>query len=478
MMDKTGWPDTDKISYVLSVYSSIYGRKFERRNDGFESDGALVVYKTQPDRRGLRNALVILPAESHRKTPKSILASGKEVPVYHYGDVPEYSPVEGEKIIMRFRDGDVFSFHDPENNVIYWNADLLEASYLLLSRREEADSARDEFNRFPSSESINQNQFLPLVNYYFELLDYHLSILAPQEDGEKRLSWPNSAPYAVCLTHDVDSINKWWLKKALSYIFIKHDVGALLRSVGRHEHRNFRKIMKIEDEYGFRSTFFFLAIRRDQRPRYRLKSLKSTINELDMGGWEIGLHGSPASAVDSNALSKEREKLEAVLGGKVEGIRNHYLAFDFERTWNLQAKNGFSYDSTLGYSDTPGFRAGLSHPYPAYLKEGMILELPMILMDVALKAVSHRNSEEVFVSDKEEMKENIEKLLSEVRANKGLFVINWHQSYFDESESAEPVELYRWMLDRFKADGAMVAPCREVAYRWKKRVTKEGEKDA
>ncbi|MDY0278836.1 MAG: hypothetical protein RBQ97_12210, partial [Acholeplasma sp.] len=81
-------------------------------------------------------------------------------------------------------------------------------------------------------------------------------------------------------------------------------------------------------------------------------------------------------------------RLEKVLGEKVTGYRSHYLKFQVPETWEILAQAGFSYDSTLGYTDCVGFRNGMCHPYhPVNLNTGNeidIIELPLHVKDMSL----------------------------------------------------------------------------------------------
>jgi hypothetical protein len=67
----------------------------------------------------------------------------------------------------------------------------------------------------------------------------------------------------------------------------------------------------------------------------------------------------------------------------------HWLFFD-ERAPSRLEQAGFSYDSTFGYTETVGFRAGTMQAFRP-MGVGRLLELPLTIMDTALFYSSHLN---------------------------------------------------------------------------------------
>jgi hypothetical protein len=96
----------------------------------------------------------------------------------------------------------------------------------------------------------------------------------------------------------------------------------------------------------------------DQRRRVR-----DVMNEVAQAGFDVGLHGSSASATDARLLSAQREVLEGAIDGEVQTIRQHWLHWDVRATPAAQAAAGFTVDSTLGFNRNVGFRAGTSFPF-------------------------------------------------------------------------------------------------------------------
>ena len=121
-------------------------------------------------------------------------------------------------------------------------------------------------------------------------------------DNENSLIWPNGKKFALCLTHDVDRT-----KKTYQYFthFVKtHRIYHLRSLFQRSEpYWNFERIMKIENKYEVKSTFFFMNETKKfelgtlSMRRYDIHEpkLEGIIQRLNNGGWEIGLHGSYSS---------------------------------------------------------------------------------------------------------------------------------------------------------------------------------------
>jgi hypothetical protein len=70
------------------------------------------------------------------------------------------------------------------------------------------------------------------------------------------------------------------------------------------------------------------------------------------------------------------------------GVRMHWLYFDRESPTHVAAA-GFAYDSTWGYNEAVGYRAGTSQVFQ--LNDTSLLELPMSIMDSALFYPSRMN---------------------------------------------------------------------------------------
>lgn len=148
-----------------------------------------------------------------------------------------------------------------------------------------------------------------------------------------------------------------------------------------------------EIEGGLRSTFFLVPFKNTagdkvqgefparRAARYDIDDVREQANNLVMHGCEIGLHGIDAwHNVDSGI--KEKNRIMEVTGKKEVGVRIHWLCFDRHSPAILD-QAGFDYDSTVGYNETVGYRAGTTQVFRP-LGATRLLELPLHIQDTAL----------------------------------------------------------------------------------------------
>ena len=339
--------------------------------------------------------------------------------------------------------------------------DDVAAGFFHLARVEEKGGPRDEHGRFRAEWS-------------------RLDPLDPPLERLRQKLGVADRTLQVALTHDVD--NPWrWTRTGVrgSAARLKRNVLAarlapavreatalaaapvhLVR--GTDPNWRFEQIVAEERRRGAHgSTFFVLAGHRDPhdgatpetydalRPR-----LVETIRQT---GAEIGLHGSYTAADDPAVLAGEKEKLEA-LAGPIVGHRYHYLRADPHR--NI-AQLPFRYDTTLGFPDAVGFRAGIARPFHPwdFERDGPadVLEIPLAAMDATL-------AEERYLGLSAKRAEpQLNALLDWAAANGGAFAILWHPDRFDPLSSGGWDRLYSRVLDGVQARGGACTSAAELS---------------
>jgi len=171
------------------------------------------------------------------------------------------------------------------------------------------------------------------------------------------------------------------------------------------------------------------------------------LRELIEKGWEVGLHGSFDSFNSTDMFSGEVKKLAETIGMPVISTRQHWLRLSFGNTWKVQQDSGIRIDSTLGFNDVHGFRAGVASPFYPYdfysKKRHNILEIPMVLMDGTL--FDHEQ-----LGDEDAMDACIS-VLGEVKKFGGCVAINWHQR--TASEDYGWYHVYEGILRWIKMNG-------------------------
>ncbi len=292
----------------------------------------------------------------------------------------------------------------------------------------------------------------------------------------------------ACLTHDVDhpSIRKsrWQTLVGFLYRATLGSIVDVLRSrksiaqlmtnwraalsfpltyagFGKDTWDTFGNYSQIEKTRA--STYFFIptkgyggkdrnGIEHSKRAAaYAAADLRGKITSLQGEGREIGVHGID-SWRDASKGAKERQAISELTGEREIGVRMHWLYYDKQTPSNLE-QAGYAYDSTVGYNDTIGFRAGTTQVFrPPGVSS--LLELPLHIMDTAL-----------FYPDYLDLKPGqaigvVSGLISQTQRFGGVLTINWH----DRSLAPERLwgEVYQDAIERLTEAGAWFATCRDA----------------
>jgi peptidoglycan/xylan/chitin deacetylase (PgdA/CDA1 family) len=372
--------------------------------------------------------------------------------------------------------------------------DLINAVFYLLSRQEEYNyghrDLRDRFVAFYSVLYEHGILQIPVINYYISFIEQYIN---SRIQGKPEPKWKGGAPYAVVLSHDLDSLPSGDITIPLFQIpkafqthgfasklgHLKNCLRDILIYMSSTPNWQLSYWLDKESEYDFRSTFFVASntTNRDRSdPAYWLHSklvydsrkqhLFEVVKFIEDSGWEIGLHGSYNTFQDENLLYEEKKQFIRQSGCDIKGIRNHYLRFDVRKTWKIQESLGFAYDTTLGYSECNGFRVGIAFPFTPYdlqnEREYNLLELPLSVMDGS------------FFEDygeRLEIKKSIqrcERLFNAIEETGGMLVVNFHLN-FCVTNHPDSWALYEYVLKRSAESGAWVTTGREIAEWWIER---------
>ncbi len=304
----------------------------------------------------------------------------------------------------------------------------------LFTRKEEySNPRRDPYDRFPYYACRDLNIFEPRASQYLITHGYSCD-------------YPDNAPFAVCLTHDIDRVyTSLHTKRQSALRSLKR--GRPLQSfhsIARMRSKklplcNFSDIMGLEEKYGATSTFFFLAEKPgEQAYTYTIEDLEPEIGRIIDHGGEVGLHGGHTAYLDAQEMKEKKERLEKVTCKPVKGYRNHYLRFRVPDTWECLSSAGFQYDTTFGYADCFGFRNGMCHPFrPFNLTTNRtidIQEIPLTVMD--------RTMDQPYMGLDSRKWEAIKMLVDRIAACNGVFTVLWH----NVSMEGENLKLYEKIL--------------------------------
>lgn len=316
------------------------------------------------------------------------------------------------------------------------DGDALAAGFFHLARVEERGAERDRHGRFLAASSCLDPLDPPL-----ERLRRELGAEPPRYRG---------ARFAVALTHDVDTPWKWTrigvhgAAARLKGHALAGRAGEALREArglarvplhkvrGTDPNWRFAEIAAEEREHGARSTFFVMAghgHRADGAAPEAYERLRPRVVEaIQQAGAEVGLHGSYLASEDLERLARERALL-AQLDGPIVGHRYHYLRLDPHRNLVPLAGLGFLYDTTLGFPDALGFRAGIAHPFRpwdfAHERPTDLVEVPLAAMDATLAEARYQGL------SADAARPQLLALLDWAAEHGGGFSILWHPDRFD-----------------------------------------------
>lgn len=303
---------------------------------------------------------------------------------------------------------------------------------------------------------------------------------------------PDGYNFVGCLTHDIDhpALRNHWCDHTMFGFLHRSTVGTLLnvcrgRKPLKSLWRNWAAAWRLpfvhlgiandfwaefdrylEMENGHGATFFVIPRRgyagrtlngpasSKRACQYDIEDLVPTLKKIVSMGSEVGVHGLDAW-MDSDEGRKERESVSRSIGTTELGVRMHWLFFNENSPVELD-RAGFSYDTTVGYRETVGYRAGTVQVYrpPGVVK---LLELPMHVMDTALFYPAYLNLRE------EEAELLVGGLLDDAERLGGALTFNWH----DRSIAPERLwdDFYLKLLGELKRRGAWL-PNAALAVSW------------
>jgi hypothetical protein len=375
-------------------------------------------------------------------------------------------------------------------------ADWLRGLSHLLTREEEIlEPHRDEWGCFAAPYSRAHELGVldtPIVNLQAARLERAILSAWSGPAMTPVPRWKDGARFATVLSHDVDWITRYSLLHswrllgrsrmpgdyasraalATAWTALRHG------SSDRDPYWNFERWADEEARRGFRSTFYICPPASQAHPYdptylpsdpLRFRGQRTTVeglfHRLRDEGFEVGLHGTYRSMGDAGEITRQRQAVDAMAGHAVTGTRQHFLRLDVRTAWDAHERAGLLHDSTLGYNEAVGFRAGIAAPFHPWShgerRAYRLLELPLTAMDGAL-----------FRSLKLDGPLAARRVMSHlegVAACGGLAVLLWHPNAADESAYPGWWTAYLEVLDDLAARGAWVVTAEELAAWWRER---------
>lgn len=286
---------------------------------------------------------------------------------------------------------------------------------------------------------------------------------------------PWGYPYTLALTHDVDiaSVRERSLPSVLYATYnclcqrkFIEGVTFVLAKIGlaNDPWNLFETWMALEDQHQVKSTFYVL-------PRSGYAGVKSPniragyyaiadipVMQLVAGGWEVGVHGIDNWTDESNAVDERQSLPDEV--GITTGTRVHWLHFNAD-TWQILDRAGYEYDSTFGYNEDVGFRAGTLQVYQPRGVE-RLLELPLHIQDVSLfgkqcwlTTENRTTLTECLHLNKDEARRTCHEILDQAMHYGGVVTLLWHSDCL--TPPRDWGDVYTDIICRAKADNAWFA---------------------
>jgi hypothetical protein len=347
--------------------------------------------------------------------------------------------------------------------------DVVASAFWYLSRWEErAGSRRDKHGRFRAEYALADPE-RPAVD----------ALLGRFQQATGLAS---AARFRVVLTHDIDTPRRWTSRrsvmaagarmKAAARGRRRTDVAAEARGLAmlplnvvtrRDPNWAFERIHELEAARGGRSTHFLMAghhhpLDGDGKAYAAVRA--RVVDVVASQGDEIGLHPSYTTSDHPDRLAAERDLLQGLVGAPVRSVRFHFLRHDPHRAFAELERLGFALDSSHGYADRPGMRAGFSFPYRPYDLEHDrpfdLVELPLAVMDATL------SDDRYLGLDPEAGYLRSVAVLEHVAEVGGTVAILWHNDRFAGPYARGWDRCYERILDWVVARGGELCACEDV----------------
>jgi hypothetical protein len=307
--------------------------------------------------------------------------------------------------------------------------DLPLSALLMLSRWEERlIEERDDHGRISAHLSnAHQNGYLrrPIVDEYGLALQQALQFLIP--------NWtPTPSKFHANVSHDVDNIGlPFNFHSAVGHtvrrrrpLATARDFCSLLPRVNPTYLEVIRHLVNLSLGRGLQPAVYWKGNSRGRQKQhydpYHPK-VRAMISWLQKNNIELGVHPGYDTFRSPEKLRKDVTKIRELIGAQPMGGRQDYLRWSPE-SWLDWENCGLAYDSTVGYADQIGFRAGTCIPYRPWLfklnREAHLLEVPLIVMDCTLTWYMSLNPEQIVVA--------VRDCIDQCRAVGGTFTLLWH----------------------------------------------------
>jgi hypothetical protein len=352
----------------------------------------------------------------------------------------------------------------------------------------------------------------PLEHAEVPTLELHIALIRQclEDEGVTVLEIPprpDGYAFVCCLTHDVDffGIRRHRADRTLAGFVLRGTFGTLLdvfrgRRPVSDGVRNLIGVISLplvftgvsrdlwhpfndyaDADRGHPSTFYLVPFKNQpginpegvvesrRSVAYDVRDLKTDVKNAARAQTEFAVHGLDAWR-DADAGRAEIASVSSVTEQQKTGVRMHWLYFSQESPRCLE-EAGFDYDSTCGYNDGVGYRAGTLQVFKLP-GSNALLELPLAIMDTAMLYPGH------MALRREEVSTRSRRIVADARRFGGALVINWH----DRSLAPERQwrDCYNDLLNEVEGDAPWFATASEAVewFRWRRSIRFESDRDS
>jgi hypothetical protein len=412
-----------------------------------------------------------------------------------------------ERINYNYAGMDFFAWEDflkerilikDEGERVYVNFDLFAQAFYQLSCYQEYILETNGRRLRSKARDISQNIDVfktPNVNMLFLILERLIADMFGI-DYIKEKRYPAGKQFAVVLTHDMDVVRKSAKDR------VKHILHGINRTVQlaqtrkftetpeelfrtfskamrRAEYNNIDYLIGLEEKNGVRSSLnVYVKNKRNKsgllswlyNPDYNIFgdiTLVEKLKTLFDKDFEVGIHGSYASGYSSSLLGEEVKALEGIVRRKILGGRQHFLDYSVSCTPKIFAEATIEYDTSLGFRDLNGFRAGACLPYYLYdfttNNTTNVLEIPLVIMDGVL--FDHQDG------TKESAWRSVVGILEKIKGAQGCSSVVWHQRVFNNRDYPFWEEIYLMLISWVKDNNGVLLKPGELNKFWRSKKT-------
>jgi hypothetical protein len=286
--------------------------------------------------------------------------------------------------------------------------DVVGGAFMLLSQAEEVFShERDGHGRFGFAQSCLSEVVydFPVVDEYAELIRLWFGLSVARVDCQPHKS-------NVVVSTDVDFISDWRTESAVSAVKatlksfkvyrglpIQDHFGAIFgylnrllrRQVADPFQKGIANYLEVLSKYNIVPTAYFIPCRTSNFDGDCLDTsaaLRRCLLEFQDLNAQVGVHPGYACHEPEVGLLPSISAFKTFHLDSSIHCRFHFLKWEAAKTAYLLSLAGVAEDSTLGFADRAGFRAGTAHKFYLYdwarESQSTITEQPLICMDATI----------------------------------------------------------------------------------------------